>query len=205
MAQNQRKTSTSKRSGGRAGSSAKSGAKTTAARAGSAPSRSNSAASRSTSASKKRASQTSSGSNGSSRGTRSTAKASGTKRTTRSTAKSNSGRANRAATAASTNGRGSSSGITDTVKNVASKAKGPAVAVGAAAAGVAGGLVIRSRTRRRTILGVPVPRHLPAVDPQAILKSVGSASQQFAKTSKSVSKDIERAGDQAERIGKILG
>ena len=28
---------------------------------------------------------------------------------------------------------------------------------------------------------------------------------QFAKTSKSVSKDIERAGDQAERIGKILG
>ena len=153
----------------------------------------------------KRASQTPSGSNGSSRGTRSTAKASGTKRTTRSTAKSNSGRANRAATAASTNGRGSSSGITDTVKNVATKAKGPAVAVGAAAAGVAGGLVIRSRTRRKTILGVPVPRHLPTVDPQAILKSVGSASKQFAKTSKSVSKDIERAGDQAERIGKILG
>ena len=205
MAQNQRKTSTSKRSGGRGGSSAKSGAKTTTARARSAPSRSNSAVSRSTSASKKRASQTPGGSNGSSRGTRSTAKASGTKRTTRSTAKSNSGRANRAATVASTNGRGSSSGITNTVKNVASKAKGPAVAVGAAAAGVAGGLVIRNRTRRRTILGVPVPRHLPAVDPQTILKSVGSASQQFAKTSKSVSKDIERAGDQAERIGKILG
>jgi hypothetical protein len=79
------------------------------------------------------------------------------------------------------------------------------VAVGAAAAGVAGGLVIRSRTRRKTILGVPVPKHLPAVDPQAILKSVGSASKQLAKTSKSVSKDIERAGDQAEKIGKILG
>jgi hypothetical protein len=77
--------------------------------------------------------------------------------------------------------------------------------VGAAAAGVAGGLVIRNRTRRKTVLGVPVPKHLPTVDPQAIVKSVGKASKQFAKTSKSVSKDIERAGDQAERIGKILG
>jgi hypothetical protein len=95
--------------------------------------------------------------------------------------------------------------IAHTIKDVASNAKGPAVAVGAAAAGVAGGLVIRSRTRRKTIFGVPVPKRLPSVDPQAIVKSVGNASKQFAKTSKSVSKDIERAGDQAERIGKILG
>ena len=40
--------------------------------------------------------------------------------------------------------------------------------------------------------------------PKALAKTVGEASAQFAKTSKSVSKDIERAGDQAERIGKIL-
>jgi hypothetical protein len=65
--------------------------------------------------------------------------------------------------------------------------------------------VIRNRSRRKTVLGIPLPKHLPTVDPQAIVKSVGHASKQFAKTSKSVSKDIERAGDQAERIGKILG
>ena len=205
MPQNQQKTSTSKRSGSRAASSAKSATKTTATRARSASSRSSSAASRSTGASKKPRTKTRAARTGAAAGRRSTAKASGTKRTTRSTAKANGGRANRAATVASTNGHRSDSGITDTVKDIASKAKGPAVAVGAAAAGVAGGLAIRSRTRRKTILGVSVPKHVPAVDPQAILKSVGSASKQFAKTSKSVSKDIERAGDQAERIGKILG
>jgi hypothetical protein len=108
-------------------------------------------------------------------------------------------------TTASSNGRANSRGVTDTIKDVAGKAKGPAVAVGAAAVGVAGGLAIRSRTRRKTILGVPVPKQVPTIDPQAIAKTVGNASKQFAKTSKSVSKDIERAGDQAERIGKILG
>jgi hypothetical protein len=200
MAESQRKTGTSKPSARRANTNrAKSGGKATGASSGSTTSPS---ASRSPSTAKKRASQTRSASNSSSRATRSTAKASGSKRTTRangSSAKS------RAATPATSNGRASSSGITDTIKDVASKAKGPAVAVGAAAAGVAGGLVIRNRTRRKTVLGVPVPKHLPTVDPQAIVKSVGGASKRFAKTSKSVSKDIERAGEQAERIGKILG
>ena len=42
------------------------------------------------------------------------------------------------------------------------------------------------------------------IDAKSIAKSVGHASKQFAKTSKGVSKDLERAGDQAERIGKIL-
>ena len=83
--------------------------------------------------------------------------------------------------------------------------KGPAVAVGATAVGIAGGLALKSRRRRTTVLGLAVPGHLPAVDPKAVAKSVGKASKQFAKTSKSVSKDIERAADQAERIGKILG
>ena len=190
MATPQPKSSTSKPSGNRANTArAKSGSKTTGARSGSATSQSGGSASR---APKKRASQARSSSNASSRA----------KRSTRSAARSNgSSTQNRAAT----NGRASGSGITDTIRDVASKAKGPAVAVGAAAAGVAGGMVIRSRTRRKTILGIPVPKHLPTVDPQAIVKSVGNASKQFAKTSKSVSKDIERAGDQAERIGKILG
>jgi hypothetical protein len=81
--------------------------------------------------------------------------------------------------------------------------------VGAAAAGVAGGLVL-SRTRRKKVLGVPVPRSIakvdvPDLDVKAVAKAVGKASKQFGQTTKNVSKDIERVGDQAERIGKILG
>jgi hypothetical protein len=84
------------------------------------------------------------------------------------------------------------------------------VAVGATAVGVAGGLVLRGRLRRKTILGVSVPRSLgkpslPDVDVKAMAKSVGKASKQFGQTTKTVSKDLERVGDQAERIGKILG
>jgi hypothetical protein len=92
------------------------------------------------------------------------------------------------------------------VKQVASKAKGPAVAVGATAAGVAGGLLIRSRTRQKKVLGVPVPRSLskPDVDLKSMAKSVGKASKQLGQTTKTVSRDMERVGDQAERIGKML-
>jgi hypothetical protein len=99
--------------------------------------------------------------------------------------------------------------VVDTLKNAASKAGGPAVAVGAAAAGVAGGLVLRNRTRRKKILGIPVPRSvskpkLPDLDMKSMAKSLGKASKQLGETSKSVSRDIERVGDQAERVGKIL-
>jgi hypothetical protein len=95
----------------------------------------------------------------------------------------------------------SSNGVPETIKKVANTAKRPAIAVGAAAAGVAGGLVLRSRTRRKTVLGMSIPR---SIDAKSVAKSVGQASKKFAKTTKSVSKDLERAGDQAERIGKIL-
>jgi hypothetical protein len=80
------------------------------------------------------------------------------------------------------------------------------MAVGAAAIGVAGGLALKSRDRRKKVLGVPIPRALskPELDVKSLTKSVGKASKQFGETSKSVSKDIERVGDQAERVGKIL-
>jgi hypothetical protein len=89
---------------------------------------------------------------------------------------------------------------------VASKAKGPAVAVGATAATVAGGLLIRSRTRQKKVLGVPVPRSLskPDIDLRSMAKSVGKASKQLGQTTKTVSRDMERVGDQAERFGKML-
>jgi hypothetical protein len=100
------------------------------------------------------------------------------------------------------------SGAVDTVKHSAGKALAPAVGVGAAAIGIVGGIALKNRTRRKTVLGVPLPRSigksLPDIDAKSIAKSVGQASKQFAKTTKNVSKDLERAGDQAERIGKIL-
>jgi hypothetical protein len=106
------------------------------------------------------------------------------------------------------NAASSSNGVPATLKQVANTAKRPAVAVGAAAAGLAGGLVLRSRTRRTTVLGVTVPRSvgkaLSGLDAKSVAKTVGQASKRFAKTTKTVSKDLERAGDQAERIGKIL-
>lgn len=79
------------------------------------------------------------------------------------------------------------------------------MAVGAAAAGVAGGLALKSRAGRKSVMGVPVPRVKPSdIDVEGIVKTVGKASKRFAETSKAVSKDIDRAGDKAERIGKIL-
>jgi phosphate uptake regulator len=45
---------------------------------------------------------------------------------------------------------------------------------------------------------------MASVDAKSLAKTVGEASARFAKTSKTVSRDLERAGDQAERIGKIL-
>jgi hypothetical protein len=82
--------------------------------------------------------------------------------------------------------------------------KGAAVAAGATAVGIAGGLVLKARQRRPKVLGVPLPS-VSDVDVKSVAKAVGKASKQFADRSKKVSKDIERVGDQAERIGKILG
>jgi hypothetical protein len=95
------------------------------------------------------------------------------------------------------------------VKRAAAKAKGPAVAVGAAAAGVAGARALKGRMGHKTVLGVPVPgwlggASLPDLDVKSLAKTIGEASQRFAETSRAVSKDIERAGDQAERIARML-
>jgi hypothetical protein len=89
------------------------------------------------------------------------------------------------------------------------KVAGPVLAVGATAAAVAGGLVLKERLRRKTVLGVPVPRtigkpRVSNVDVKAVAKKVGEASTQFGQTIKRVSKDMERVGDQAERFGRLL-
>ena len=92
-----------------------------------------------------------------------------------------------------------------TLKSAAGKAGGPAVAIGAAAAGVAGGLVLKNRTRRKKILGVPLPRSigkasLSDLDLKSMAKTVGKASKSFGQTTKTVSKDMERVAEQAERM-----
>jgi hypothetical protein len=94
--------------------------------------------------------------------------------------------------------------VVGTLKSAAGKAGAPALAAGAAAAGVAGGLLIKSRMGRKKVLGVSLPRSSD-IDVKSLAKNVGKASKQFGQTSKNVSKDIERVGDQAERLGKMLG
>ena len=69
--------------------------------------------------------------------------------------------------------------------------------------------MLKSRTRRKKVLGVPLPRSMgkpsmPDIDIRSVTKSVGKASKQFGETSKSLSKDMERVGEEAERIGKML-
>ena len=162
---------------------------------------------------KPRKSGTSSGAASRSRATRASGSGTTRKTTSRPARATGSGSgqrtrpANRAperATTASQNG----SGVLGSIKDVVSKAKGPAVAVGATAVGVAGGLVLKNRTQRKTVLGVKVPRKPNIdidIDIASIAKSVGKASEQFGKTSKTLSKDMERVGDSAERIGKLLG
>lgn len=87
-----------------------------------------------------------------------------------------------------------------TVKEIAGKAKGPAMAAGAAALGL---LALKRRRRRRKVLGLALPRS-SELEMRSLAKTIGKASKEFGKTSKKVSKDIERLGDQAERIGRVL-
>jgi hypothetical protein len=80
--------------------------------------------------------------------------------------------------------------------------------VGAAATGVAAGITLKSRTRRKKILGVPLPRtigqpKLPRFGTRSVAKTVGKASKQLRQTSKSVSKRAERFGDQARQVVKM--
>lgn len=94
----------------------------------------------------------------------------------------------------------SADGDAGSVKDVATKAKAPAMAAGATVVGL---LALKSRRRRKKVLGLSLPRS-SELEMKSLAKTLGKASKEFAKTSKRVSKDIERVGDQAERIAKIL-
>ena len=82
------------------------------------------------------------------------------------------------------------SGIVETAKSVASKAKGPAVAVGAAAAGVVGGLVLKNRAapqdrpRRTRAAALEGPaRHRPEGDREDRRPARPSSSPRRRRTS----------------------
>lgn len=82
------------------------------------------------------------------------------------------------------------------------RAAKPALAVGATAVGIAGGIALRRR--HRSTLPFGLPRNGDGIDIVAISRAVGKASARLGQTAKSVSKDIDTAADRAERIGKIL-
>jgi hypothetical protein len=96
-------------------------------------------------------------------------------------------------------GRGAGSNAT-TVKEIADKAKGPAMVAGATVVGL---LALKGRRRRRKVFGLALPRS-SELEMKSLAQTIGKASKDFGKTSKKVSKDIERLGDQAERIGRVL-
>src|SRR6187551_1458161 len=134
----------------------------------------------------KNASRKTSSRSRSSNGARSSAKSAPRKTSAKRSAN---GGAKRTRSGSKTTTKRSGNNTVTTAKQVVSKAKGPAVAVGAAAAGLAGGLALKGRSRRKTVLGVPLPRSLkPDLDVKSLAKNVGQASQRVAKTSKSVSK-----------------
>src|SRR5207248_1425182 len=106
-------------------------------------------------------------------------------RTTRST--------NRARSNASTRTRATPAPQPST----ASKLRAPLIAGGAAIAGIAGGIVLGAQARHRR------RRRLPSVtglDANKTRKQVASASKQFG----AFTRELRRAGEQAERIGNAL-
>jgi len=131
------------------------------------------------------------------------------KRRTTSAKRTTSPRASGTSNAASRNGASSSDGLATSLKSMGGtvvhgmdRAAKPALAVGATAVGIAGGIALRRR--HKSTLPFGLPRNGDGIDVIAISKAVGKASARFGQTAKSVSKDIDTAADRAERIGKIL-
>lgn len=200
------------RNASRPGGSARSGSSRSGASSRSGSSRSGSSPSSAStrSGSSRSGSSRSSRSGGSARASASSAKRSASTRSAASRSRSSAG----SGSPASQNGVvGKLKDVGGTVVRAADRAKGPALTVGAAAAGIAGGLALKNRSRKK-VLGVPVPRKiakpsigkpsLDGIDVKSITKSVGKASVRLGERSKTVSKDLERVGDQAERFGKFL-
>jgi hypothetical protein len=120
----------------------------------------------------------------------------------RSTASKNSRSSSSAASrnASSNGGNGVVHNVADTVGSVASKAKAPLVAGGAAAAGLLGGLVLGSRvlTPRKKVLGIPISRR--GFDLKPVAKEVHKAGKQLGR----LTDEMAQARKQAKKVGDAL-
>jgi hypothetical protein len=84
-------------------------------------------------------------------------------------------------------------------------AGGPALTVAAAAAGLAGGLILRQRPRMADPgIGTRSKNILRDVDPAAVLEGLGKATAELGKRSKLIARELDQVGERAERFGKIL-
>jgi hypothetical protein len=86
------------------------------------------------------------------------------------------------------------------VSSAASKARGPLLAGGAAAAGAIGGIVLGARVLRprRKLLGIPIPRNGLSLKPLA--KEVRKAGRQIER----MADEVGKARVQAQKVGKAL-
>src|SRR3954466_928988 len=102
----------------------------------------------------------------------------------------------RARTTRSTNRSRSKPAPAPPEPSTASKLRAPLIAGGAAIAGIAGGIVlgVKGRSRRRRL-----PR-VTGLDANKTRKQVASVSKQFG----AFTRELRKAGEQAERIGKAL-
>ena len=94
--------------------------------------------------------------------------------------------------------------VGDKVKEPVAKAKGPALAVAATAAGLVGGAVLgaRASAKPKKVLGVPIPG-----TGNSLTKQVGKAGKQAGKAGKQfaeLAQEVREARRKAEDIGKAI-
>jgi hypothetical protein len=135
------------------------------------------------------------------------------KRTTSSRSSSTPKR--RSSTSASSSRRSGGSQNQSAVGSIAARAKGPAMAGGAALVGLAGGLALSHNKRRNGILGrIPTPSRIPTptvskpklsmpkVKPDEALKTIGKAAGEVAQRSErigAVASEVQKASDALEK------
>jgi hypothetical protein len=104
-----------------------------------------------------------------------------------------------------------SNGTLDSARNTAAKLAKPALAGGVAVAGIVGAVLRAKTTRKRRFpasIGNPLSgidmkkarKQLEGLDIKKARKQVGRASKQFGE----LTRELRKAGEQAERIGDAL-
>lgn len=124
----------------------------------------------------------------------------------------------RAPSARATNGRSTFESVTETVSSGAQttaqgvagfvkKAKVPLIAGGAAIAGLAGGVALNARSRRRTVLGAKMPsgNQLKRVDTEKITGALSDAARRADRLGQrvsSVAKSVQTMSETANEAAK---